>query len=190
MYDVAISSAVTITRTTAISTYCLASGCECSSTGSTASSASVSIAPPSSVTATSVPGPGASVLSVIAASVWTARRSFLRDQIYRGEDHDPHHVDEVPVETGDLHRLGLLGRQPTLHRPRPQGQQPHDAHHDVRAVEAGEHEERRAEEVRAEVQALPVELGELVHLAADEREPEQRGRQDPHPELAVHPTAD
>src|SRR3954454_20968970 len=116
MYDVAISNAVTITRTTAISTYCLASGCECSSTGSTASSASVSIAPPSSVTATSGPGPGASVLSVIAASVWTARRSLLGGQIYRGEKPEPRPGDEVAVEDGKPPRLRPLGPEPALHR--------------------------------------------------------------------------
>ena len=44
---------------------------------------------------------------------------------------------------------------------------------------------RRAEQVRVEVQALAVELGELEDLAADERQPEQRGGEQPDPEPAV-----
>ena len=44
---------------------------------------------------------------------------------------------------------------------------------------------RRAEQVRVEVQALAVELGELEDLAADERRAEQRGGEEPDAEAAV-----
>ena len=52
-----------------------------------------------------------------------------------------------------------------------QGQQPEDADRHVGAVEAGQREERRAEQVGAERQALVIERRELVELAAEEDRP-------------------
>src|SRR5689334_528193 len=63
------------------------------------------------------------------------------DQVHDGEDHDPHHVHEVPVEARDLHHLGLLLGQLPSQRQCPQRQQHDDAEGDVHAVEAGEDEE-------------------------------------------------
>ena len=47
--------------------------------------------------------------------------------------------------------------------------QPDDADEHVGAVDAGEDEEARAEQVGVDVEALTGELGELEDLAADER---------------------
>ena len=58
-----------------------------------------------------------------------------------------------------------------------------DAH--VDAVEAGERVEGRAEDVRGEAQALPVEGRELVDLAGDEHGAEQRGGRQPDPVAAA-----
>src|SRR4051794_27661440 len=173
-YDVATSTAVSTTRTTAMSTYWRGPGCECSSAGTRCCSPAGARVPPcsSAATGSSSERVTRSVVSLMPAS------SVRRDQIDRGEDEDPHDVDEVPVEPGDLHGLRLLARQPSLHRAAPDEQQPDDSHRDVRAMQPRQHEERRAEHVRAQMQALAVELGELVHLAADERRPEQtRGEQ-------------
>src|SRR3954453_21044825 len=52
-----------------------------------------------------------SLTSVSSLMVMTPHdRSVVRlgHEVHDGEDHDPHHVDEVPVEPGDLDRLGLL----------------------------------------------------------------------------------
>src|SRR5437870_5202700 len=57
-------------------------------------------------------GPGGDV----SRGPWMARSEQSRsetslrrgNQVHDGEDHDPHDVDEVPVEAGDLHHLGLL----------------------------------------------------------------------------------
>src|SRR4051794_21207276 len=61
---------------------------------------------------------------------------LMRDQVDDGEDHDPHHVDEVPVQTGDLDGLGVPLLQPALGDEAPHRQQPHDADRDVEAVQA------------------------------------------------------
>src|SRR5262245_43836005 len=81
-----------------------------------------------------------------AASLMTGS-SLLLDQIDQGEDRDPHDVDEVPVEPGDLHVEAVSGRQLAHERHHVQAREPDHAHRHVRAVEAGEHEERRAEQV-------------------------------------------
>src|SRR2546430_10175486 len=57
-----------------------------------------------------------------------------------------------------------------LERPHPQRQQPQDADRHVRAVRPRQHEERAAEQVRLERQALVHELRELDHLAAQRSE--------------------
>src|SRR2546425_5559570 len=58
----------------------------------------------------------------------------LLDQIHQCEDRDPHHVDEVPVEAGDLDVQRLLLRDLAAHREREQGPEPDHAHRHVRAV--------------------------------------------------------
>src|SRR5262249_35679719 len=97
-----------------------------------------------------------------AASKGTS--SVLRDQVDRREDEDPHDVDEVPVQTGDLDALRIRLGQPALRGAAPQDQQPDDAHRHVRAVQPGEREERRPEHVGRKGEALSVELGELEDL--------------------------
>src|SRR5581483_8982857 len=117
--------------------------------------------------------PSATGLSLcITSEVWCALNSWSSlggDEVDDREDHDPHDVDEVPVEAGDLDHLGLLLRQLAPQRQVPQRQQHHDAERDVHAVEPGEHEEARAEEVGLDGEALADERRELVHLAGDER---------------------
>ena len=39
------------------------------------------------------------------------------EQVDEREDDDPDHVDEVPVESGDLDRHRVLGAELALHRP-------------------------------------------------------------------------
>src|SRR5256885_2089448 len=93
------------------------------------------------------------------------------DQVHRygqdddGEDHDPHHVDEVPVETDQLDGLGSVLGQLALGGDGEQRQQHEDADGHVGAVEPGEHEEAAAEQVLVQGEPGPVEDGELVDLA-------------------------
>src|SRR5689334_649480 len=73
---------------------------------------------------------------------WTAPASVsvamllcsLRDEVDDGEDEDPHHVDEVPVEADDLHDLGLGFGEPAAQRHHEQRHQHHDAEAHVHAV--------------------------------------------------------
>ncbi len=57
---------------------------------------------------------------------------------------------------------------PAAQRVDEERQQDQHADGHVRAVEAGEHEERRPEHVGVEGEAFAIELGELESLAADE----------------------
>src|SRR5436190_18629866 len=52
-----------------------------------------------------------SVSSLISSAPHDRSVVRLGHEVHDREDHDPHHVDEVPVEAGDLHRLRLLRRQ-------------------------------------------------------------------------------
>src|ERR1700712_5359192 len=108
------------------------------------------------------------LVSISCVSVSLMRVASLRQEVDDGEDHDPHHVDEVPVETGDLDPFGVALRDAALHREPPQRHQPDDADEHVRAVDAGEEEEARAEQVGVDVEALAGELGELEDLPTDE----------------------
>src|SRR3954453_6694653 len=72
--------------------------------------------------------------SISCVSVSLTLASF-RQQVDDGEDHDPHHVDEVPVQAGDLHPFGVALRDAALHRESPQRHQPHDADEHVGAVD-------------------------------------------------------
>src|SRR5437879_13172877 len=95
--------------------------------------------------------------------------SFLRrgDQVDDGEDHDPHHVDEVPVEADQLH-LERVRRRDLAHAGQLEEREQHeDADGHVRTVEARQHEEGRAEGARLDREALLEELRELVDLAPD-----------------------
>src|SRR5579862_5403265 len=69
------------------------------------------------------------------------------DEVDDREDDDPHDVDEVPVEAGDLDHLGPGLRDLAADRHAHQRQQHQDAERHVHAVEAGEDEERPAGDV-------------------------------------------
>ncbi len=58
--------------------------------------------------------------------------------------------------------------EPSSPRVQPEGEEPHDADGDVRAVEAGQDEEARPEEVGLEREPFVVEVRELVGLEAEE----------------------
>src|SRR5580765_7293145 len=80
------------------------------------------------------PSPRGSTVS--SASVVIA--PLLGDEVHDGEDHDPHHVDKVPVEADDLERLRLRLWQPAAERHHEHRHQHHDADRHVHAVEAGQ----------------------------------------------------
>ena len=169
-YDVATSTPVRITSTTAISTYWRGPGWR--------------------VLARPRPGADRRPATSVAAAVGAGRprcsssvtRSVpvghahvspqcVRDQVDRGEDEDPHDVDEVPVEPGDLDRLATcsVGSRPCIERPHSDSNQmmPIVTCAPCRPVST---KNVVPNMLRAEVQALAVELGELVDLAADERQ--------------------
>src|SRR3954469_25460042 len=81
------------------------------------------------------------VSSVVMAWLTSEPPLRGRDQVDDGEDHDPHHVDEVPVEAGDLDHLGLALVQLAARRHASQREQHQDPDGDVHTVEAGEDEE-------------------------------------------------
>src|SRR4051812_14813261 len=181
------SIAVITQRMIAIITYWNGDGCGRSSPGSIASSSDlITLNPARSSIARSSGVPGRSAGSSGAATeVSSVMCAASRDEVDDREDHDPDDIDEVPVQTGDLDLLGVLDPDAVLHRHPPQREEPDDPDGHVRAVEAGEHEEARAEHARLQCQALAVELGELVDLACDEDRAEERRGHDPDPEPAV-----
>src|SRR2546426_5213499 len=111
----------------------------------------------------------------------TRRHSW--DEIDERKDRDPHHVDEVPVEPGDLDIDGVRDVERTPEIENPERQQPEHADGDVGAVESREHEERGAEQVLLERQSPVGEVRELVHLEAEKDEPEEGGPEEPQPRL-------
>src|SRR5690242_7652421 len=100
-----------------------------------------------------------------AAGGESAMSRLLGDQVDDGEDRDPDDVHEVPVAAGDP-PLGLgpaVGAAPPGERD--QDQEPDHAPADVCAVEAGKHEEARAEEAGRQLEpVVERERSELVHL--------------------------
>src|SRR6266436_9162151 len=74
------------------------------------------------------------------------------DQVDQREDRDPHDIDEVPVEARDLDLDRVGGGEPTAEREDREREQPDDAQRDVPAVEPGEDEEGRPEQVLLEGQ--------------------------------------
>src|SRR5216683_4419545 len=92
------------------------------------------------------------IVSVSVAAVLTCVSSRLQ-QIDEGENHDPHDVDEVPVEADDLDGLRAVGADIAPHRADVERQQHDDAHRYVGAVKAGEGVEARAEQVRCVAEA-------------------------------------
>src|SRR3954454_12035914 len=116
-YDVAISIAVTTTRIKKIITYLSGVGCASTSPGSSPGAGASTPCISACATADISPSRTLTVPSPSLTTLPSPRRSLARlgHQVDDGEDHDPDHVDEVPVETGDLDGLRLVGAEPTLH---------------------------------------------------------------------------
>src|SRR5678815_910893 len=150
--------AVMIARTTATMTYVRTVACP----------------PPPCVSAWApwLPSPAAACVSAMSA--------LLRDEVDDGEDRHPDDVDEVPVQARDLD-LGVVARvEPAPLELPPEAREPDHAAADVGAVEPGEGEEGRAEEIGG--QGEPVverERGELVHLVPHEVRAQERGGEQP-----------
>ena len=85
----------------------------------------------------------------------------------------------MPVEARQLDVQAVLLLDAASQRVHEQRHQDQDPDRDVRAVEARQHEERGAEQVRAQAQAFVVELRELVRLAGDEERAEDRRGEQP-----------
>src|SRR5687768_1089658 len=92
--------------------------------------------------------------------------SALLDEVDQSENDDPDDVHEVPVKAGDLERQRALRRHAAAQQLDQQHQQPDHANGDVRAVEAGQHEESGAEQIGLEFQPLVIEVRELIGLEA------------------------
>src|SRR3954471_15015290 len=75
------------------------------------------------------------------------RVPWLLDEVDEGEDRDPDDVDEMPVERADVDEQRIPWPESALPVDEVQRHQPEHAGRDVGAVEAGEREERRAEQV-------------------------------------------
>src|ERR1700730_18057010 len=101
------------------------------------------------------------------------RRAQL-PQIEECEDEDPHQIDEMPIQAGDLH--GLIGSLAVIKsRPDParDDSQVNHARRDVQAVETGDHEKTRSELRRApgvppRTDAFGDELGPFERLHTNE----------------------
>src|SRR3979411_531046 len=105
--------------------------------------------------------------------------SALLDQVDKREDSDPHDVDEVPVQRGEIDVEGVLGAQPATIVYCKQGEQPDHAGGDVRAVKPGQREEGGTKQVRADREALVHERGELECLEPEEGCSENRRHPEP-----------
>src|SRR5581483_91672 len=102
-----------------------------------------------------------------------------RNQIDDGEDDDPDDVNEVPVKPGDLDVETSRLRDLPLGCEDEERQQPGNPQRDVRAMKAGQHDERRAAGTGGGVEPFGAEAGELVDLPADEDQAEPSHRQEP-----------
>src|SRR5688500_800902 len=112
--------------------------------------------------------------------------SPLLNQVDERKDRDPDHVDEVPVQRGDVDPQRVLWLQAALHVDREQRTEPDDTGGHVGAVEAGQRKEGRAEQVAPDREALVHERREFIRLEAEEGRAHQ-ARHEP-PELrAVFP---
>src|SRR4030095_11290872 len=119
---------------------------------------------------------------VPTVACWSGRSLTPRPswhEVDKREDRDPHDVDEVPVEPGDLDLDSVRDREPTAQIENPQGQEPEHANRDVGAVDPREHEEGGAEQVLPEGQPLMREVRELVGLEAEKDEAEGRRPEQP-----------
>src|SRR6267378_4857645 len=105
--------------------------------------------------------------------------SECRDaEVEDAEQEDPHHVDEVPVESHRRDSDVVLGRELAARRAVQDDQYQDQAPEHVEAVEAGHGEEGAGEGVRRQREAAAESLDELVQLAGLESEA-QDDRRDP-----------
>src|SRR3954462_5119908 len=109
--------------------------------------------------------------------------SPLLDEVDESEDHDPDDVDEVPIQRRDVDEQGVARREPAAIVDREERHQPQHSGGDVRAVESGEREERRAEKIAADGETFMDEGSELERLEPEERRARDRGH--PQPQLGV-----
>ena len=91
----------------------------------------------------------------------------------------------MPVEADQFDRLGLAAGDAIATHHADESHQHDDSDRHVHSVETGESVETRTEETRREAQALAVEGGELVHLAAHEGRPEERRHGQPQVGVAI-----
>src|SRR5919204_2421078 len=70
------------------------------------------------------------------------------DQVDKGKDHNPHQIDEMPVETGNLDRVVIIGGIRTAHASEQDAEQVDHTTRDVHPVEASNNEKGRAEQRR------------------------------------------
>ena len=92
----------------------------------------------------------------------------LLDQVYESENHDPHDVDEVPVQRGEIDDERIARSKSATVVDREERQQPEHAGRHVGAVKSGEREERRAEEIGSDRETFVHERGELERLESEE----------------------
>src|SRR5690349_8907451 len=113
----------------------------------------------------------------------------LLDEVDEGEDRDPDHVDEVPVERRDVDVDRVTWPEPALVVDRQQRAKPDHTGSDVGAVEPGEREERRPEQVGSNRQPFVHERRELVGLKAEERRSENARHPQPQLRRSEDPVA-
>src|SRR3954463_8248978 len=114
---------------------------------------------------------------VVACDCSLIRCASSLNEIYHGKDDDPHDVDEMPVQAGDLDGHGVCRAELAAQRLNPQRQQPDDADRHVRAVGSGENEKGGPEEIRRQAQPLVHEVAEFPELPAQKNQSEERGHQ-------------
>src|SRR4029079_4012636 len=100
-------------------------------------------------------------------------------QVNDGENDDPDHVHEVPVQRRHLEIDRVLGRQLLPERQHEHRDQPDHPDGDVGAVESGQGEKARPEDVALEGEPLVDEMSELVHLHRDEEHAAHDGGAEP-----------
>src|SRR6478735_11995619 len=89
------------------------------------------------------------------------RRDPYSDDVDGEVDDDPHYVDEVPVDPGQLDAVVVLGRVVPAERPDGREQEQGQADEDMCAVQSGQAEEDRREGVVPRRKADPRVLGYL-----------------------------
>src|SRR6476619_3234717 len=101
----------------------------------------------------------------------------LRLEDVHGEVHDdPHHVDEVPVDAGDLEPVVMLRREVTLEGSHRRDREERETDEDVGAVQARQPEEDRSKRAVARVEP---DVRVLDHLREEERAAEEDGKHEP-----------